>query len=277
MVAPKNVAFLFDVDGVIAETPHEESWKQAAVEWSIIPDAFHFTPFYVAHVAGEPGLTGAYRILGQLTGQSDRTFFSCCCADEPSRIAKAHCFRDRKQRIMEEHIRQRHYRPFKDIVDIVMAARKDDIPIAAVSSSENAENVLLAMREDNRSLLNIFNARALGAIRYWRVPVDKSYHYAMAYGKLLGALYPRYHDSFFPRVVVFEDAPRGIEAVTKLGFIGVGISRVSSTGAVLATPQQLRQAGARLVYSGNQLAEAGYDGFCKDLTAIIYDMPGGRQ
>ena len=275
MTLIENIALLFDVDGVIAETPHEESWKQAAVEWNIIPDAFHFTPFYVDHVSGEPGLTGAYRILALLRGCGGRTFFSDYSKDEPARIAKTNSFRDRKQQIMDEHITRRHFRPFKDVVDIVTAARKDDIPIAAVSSSENAESVLCAMREDNQSLLNVFNARALGAIRHWRVPVDKSHHYAMAYGKLLGALYPRYHDSFFPKVVVFEDAPRGIEAITKLGFIGVGISRVSSTGAVLATPQRLRQAGARLVYIGSQLAEAGYDGFCKDLAAIINDMPGG--
>ena len=34
------------LDGVIAETPHEESWKEAAIEYQLIGKYFDFTPFY---------------------------------------------------------------------------------------------------------------------------------------------------------------------------------------------------------------------------------------
>jgi len=56
-------AFLFDVDGVIAETPHEESWKEAAIEYELIGKNFDFTCFYQKFVAGIPGLKGARAIL----------------------------------------------------------------------------------------------------------------------------------------------------------------------------------------------------------------------
>ena len=58
-VSARELAFLFDVDGVIAETPHEQAWRDAALEWGIIGPAFDFTRFYADHVAGEPGNTGA--------------------------------------------------------------------------------------------------------------------------------------------------------------------------------------------------------------------------
>ena len=45
-----NIAFMFDVDGVIAETPHEEAWKDASIEEKIITEEFNFTPFICFNV-----------------------------------------------------------------------------------------------------------------------------------------------------------------------------------------------------------------------------------
>ena len=62
----KQIIFLFDVDRVIAETPHEQAWKAAAIEWGIIDETFDFTSFYAEKIAGEPGEVSTYQILNEL-------------------------------------------------------------------------------------------------------------------------------------------------------------------------------------------------------------------
>ena len=59
---PLELAFLLDVDRVIMETPHEQAWRGAVLEWNIIGPQYDFTTFYAYHVAGRPGITGAFSI-----------------------------------------------------------------------------------------------------------------------------------------------------------------------------------------------------------------------
>jgi beta-phosphoglucomutase-like phosphatase (HAD superfamily) len=55
-LSPLELAFLFDVDGVIMETPHEQAWHDSSLEWNIIGYEYNFTPFYAHHVARKPAL-----------------------------------------------------------------------------------------------------------------------------------------------------------------------------------------------------------------------------
>ena len=66
---------MFDVDRVIAETPHEQAWKAAAIEWGIIDETFDFTSFYAEKIAGEPGEVGAYHILNELKTTIGKSYF----------------------------------------------------------------------------------------------------------------------------------------------------------------------------------------------------------
>ena len=75
-----------------------------------------------------------------------------------------------------------------------------------------------------------------------------------------------------PHVVVFEDAPKGISAVSNLGFYSVGISRKSTSGLELASKKDLREAGATIVLNEKELASLSYkDLFAQINTAISLD------
>ena len=52
----KQIAFLFDVDGVIVNSPHENAWKDSALELKLITEDFNFKTFYQEFVAGISGL-----------------------------------------------------------------------------------------------------------------------------------------------------------------------------------------------------------------------------
>src|SRR5580698_10592490 len=54
-------AAIFDVDGVLLASPHEQAWREALVGFA---DPSRFTTaMYQAHVAGKPRLTGARAAL----------------------------------------------------------------------------------------------------------------------------------------------------------------------------------------------------------------------
>ena len=86
----------------------------------------------------------------------------------------------------------------------------------------------------------------------------------MAYGKLLQHI----GSGAIPRVAVFEDAPKGIAAAKKLGFLGVGISRISTSGVCLASVESLKDAGADVAYDEIALGRLTFDGLLRDLGGL---------
>jgi beta-phosphoglucomutase-like phosphatase (HAD superfamily) len=233
----KNIAVMFDVDGVIAETPHEEAWKDAAVEWGIIEKAHNFTSFYSKHVAGEPGLIGAMNILENLKDEKEGStnYFEREKIPEHKKKKIADRFRDPvKQCHVDRYISMNRYRAFSDIIDIIHKL-EGKVTLCAVSSSENARNILHSL-----TLLHHFDVLALGARSHWSSDIEKINHYAMAYGKAL----QHSRTDRFEKVIVFEDAPKGISAVRELGFVPIGISRRSTTGKQLISKEELIENGA---------------------------------
>jgi len=239
------IGLMFDVDGVIAETPHEEAWKDAAVEWKIIPTGYDFTRFYAEHVAGEPGATGAYNILSMLRYNGKSFFEREVITARQEQIATAETFRNPvKQKHVDAYVAAGKFREFEDVTTMIRKAKEAAIPVMAVSSSETAAKILGKL-----GLLSIFDVTALGAKTYWKRGIEKINHYAMAYGKLL----ERTGCECIDKIVVFEDAPKGIEAVARLGFCPVGITRTSTSGVCLATKDQLYAAGAKAAYDEEEL------------------------
>jgi len=269
------IIFLFDVDGVIAETPHEEAWKAAAVKWGIIPASYDFTQFYAAHVAGEPGVAGALNILAQLHEENKQTYYEKENVTNPSEKEKvAEKFRDPvKQRYLDEFIANEQFRVFEDTAKIIFRAKSEGIPIGAVSSSENAEAILkkinavnLASKlglsykpaSDDPSFYSVFETTTLGVKSYWHnAKIQKLHHYALARGMLLEASRRKGFNSI-PYAIVFEDAPKGIAAISPYDFCCIGISRKSTSGVQLASKQDLFAAGAKLAYTEAELKNIGY-------------------
>ena len=237
---------MFDVDGVIAETPHEEAWKDAAVEWSIINKENDFTPFYAQHLSGEPGDKGARNILEKLKIKG-KSYFETMKIKDNEKDDTARIFRmEVKQKYLNKYISEGRFKGFDDIKRMISEAKEDKIPIMVVSSSETSRKVL-----EKLGMKGTFEVSALGAKTHWNAGIDKINHYAMAYGKLLKNL----GKENIEKVYVFEDAPKGINAVAKLGFYPIGVSRASTSGIRLASKVDLIEAGAWKAYNENELRE----------------------
>jgi HAD superfamily hydrolase (TIGR01509 family) len=207
-------AGIFDVDGVLLASPHEQAWREALVGFAD-PGLFT-TAMYQTHVAGKPRLSGARAALEAL-GVPD--------ADQHS-IHYAEC----KQERLEELIKTGNVAAFPDALRFVEAVMTLGLPIAAASSSKNANQMMQSIRlASGQSLLDAFSANVCGR--------------DLAYGKpspdifLLAAQELRVAPA---HCFVAEDSPAGIEAARAGGMTALGVARLHD-----ADP--LRASGADLV------------------------------
>jgi beta-phosphoglucomutase-like phosphatase (HAD superfamily) len=241
--------FLFDIDGVVAETPHEESWREAAIEYGLVEKDFNFKEFYQKYVAGIPGVKGAEAIL------EERGYFKQKnILDSFEREKESVKFREIKQKILERHLDEGKFRLFSDIINIIIEAKNNKIPIAAVSSSENSEKIL-----KKSGIYSIFDSHVLGAIKH-RVK-NKEELYTIAFGKLL----EKHNLNEIPYPIVFEDADKVIEALKKTGYKCIGIARER-----LTTSESLVLKGADFAYNETELKQKGFNGIINDLKNLVF-------
>jgi beta-phosphoglucomutase-like phosphatase (HAD superfamily) len=154
---------------------------------------------------------------------------------------------------LDEYIESGEFKIFRDIESIIKDAKKNKTPIAAVSSSENAEKILR-----KTDLYNLFDSLTLGAIKHKPLyrSIKKEDLYIFAFGKLCGML-----DIEIPKYpIIFEDADKGVEAAKNIGYFCIGIAREG-----LSTPNSLIRNGADLAYDSTMLFQKGYGGIMRDL------------
>ena len=209
-------AAIFDVDGVLLDSPHEHAWRDALQGFA---DPSHFTPkLYETEVAGKPRMAGALAALAAL-GVKD-----------PER--QAALYAERKQKRLEELIRDGQFSAFPDALRFVEAAAARKLPMAAASSSKNANGMMKAVKlPSGRSLIDMFDANVCGC----DVPQGKPN--PAIFLLAAKALHCEPEACF-----VAEDAPAGIEAASAGGMTPLGIAR--NDDATL-----LSAAGADLVVS----------------------------
>src|ERR1700751_5729479 len=126
---------IFDVDGVLVDSPHELAWREALGhlmdgEWRAIRDHTsytpeRFTPFvYQQVMAGKPRMAGALAAL---------EYFHVPGADE-----RAVQYAAVKQEQMLKMIAEGRFMAFPDALRFILAVKQMGIPVAAASSSKNA-------------------------------------------------------------------------------------------------------------------------------------------
>jgi beta-phosphoglucomutase len=136
---------IFDVDGVLVDSPHERAWRDAAQElmeseWSDVrPQSTYaperFTPqVYQQVMSGKPRMEGALAAL---------QYFKVPDAQE--RIER---YGERKQELVIELIEAGEFEAYPDALRFVLAVRDAGIPTAAASSSKNAGLFLKQIRLD---------------------------------------------------------------------------------------------------------------------------------
>jgi beta-phosphoglucomutase len=212
--SPVLRAGIFDVDGVLLASPHERAWREA-LQGFAEPDRFT-TALYQAHVAGKPRLSGARAALEAL--------------GVPDAERQAAAYAERKQERLEGLIAAGSVEAYADALRFVQAVGALGWPMAAASSSKNANRMMQPIRlASGQGLLDAFSANVCGRDLRRGKPDPEIFLLAAVE---LGML-PEH-------CFVVEDAPAGIEAARAGGMAALGIARLGDAAL-------LQAAGADLV------------------------------
>src|SRR5918998_721918 len=136
---------IFDVDGVLVDSPHEQAWREGLRqlmenEWSYIREQTSYSPekftpqIYQREMSGKPRLKGAQAAL---------EYFG---VPDPERRARE--YGDHKQKMIVELIEAKEFKEYPDALRFVLAVKQAGILVAAASSSKNAGAFLRLVRLD---------------------------------------------------------------------------------------------------------------------------------
>ncbi len=137
---------IFDVDGVLVDSPHEQAWRESLRElmegdWRDVRDRTTWSPeaftshVYQQHVSGRPRMDGARAAL---------EYFHV--PDEDDRRLTQYA--NHKQAMVVRLIEAGEFTAFPDALRFVIAVKDAGMRIAAASSSKNAGLFLRKIRLD---------------------------------------------------------------------------------------------------------------------------------
>lgn len=233
-------ALVFDVDGVVVDTPHESAWFESladlAARRGLVYERALCTPeLYQRHVAGKPRRDGAAALLAAVG------------LDDPEG-GLADALAEAKQRKVEELIAAGHAPAFPDAVRLVGRAAAAGWRLAVASSSQNANAFLALVPFGRGSLRDAFEVNVCGRRFDSGKPAPDIFRAAIDELGLPPAA-----------CAVIEDAPVGIEAARAAGAFALGIARRGDE-------HLLRQAGADLIV--RSLDEVDLDDLAGRLLAV---------
>ncbi len=226
-----TVGLIFDVDGVIVDSPHEKAWGESLrrlfsedPEWRVVLPRTRYRPedysseVYLSQAAGKPRSAGARALLDYYG-----------VPDPDGRLLAR--YMEHKQEVFLELVDAGDFRVFDDAVDLILEARADGARLAAASSSKNANRLLQKVRlpasaGGAATLLDVFDGNVCGRDFPRGKPAPDIF---LAAAESIG-LGPEH-------CAVFEDAVSGVAAARAGGFYCVGVAR-------LGDDAQLAGAGA---------------------------------
>jgi beta-phosphoglucomutase family hydrolase len=197
-------AAIFDVDGVLVDSPHERAWREAldelmTGEWRGLRSTWTptaFTPaLYQRLASGRPRYDGARAVLSHF--------------GVPYLDLQARRYAERKQERIEELIAAGEFQAFEDARRFVRGLEAAGVPLAAASSSRNAPVFL-----ERIGLLDAFSVDVSGR--------------RVARGKPAPDLFlEAAHELGVPpeRCLVVEDAASGVAAARAAGMMSLGVAR----------------------------------------------------
>jgi beta-phosphoglucomutase len=234
-VPPRFQGAIFDIDGVVVDSPHEQAWRESLRElmegeWSDIrgqttwsPEAF--TPhLYQTEISGKPRMSGAQAAL---------EYFQVPDADARTREYAA-----RKQAMVVRLIEAGDFTAYPDALRFLISVKDAGIRAAAASSSKNADLFLRQIRLDSfagehgisspslrpgLTLLEFFDADVSGRdFAHGKPHPEMFLTAARELGTAPGA------------AIVMEDAAAGITAAKAGGMAAIGIARANDAGLLSA-------------------------------------------
>lgn len=232
---PQFRGAIFDVDGVLVDSPHETAWRESLRElmesdwrdirgdtsWS--PEAFT-SLVYQEQLSGKPRMAGARDALDHF--------------GVPDAERRVDAYADRKQAMLVRLIDAGDFTAYPDALRFIIAVKSAGIVVAAASSSKNADLFLHRIRLDTfadeqgisspqlrpgLTLLDLFDADVSGR--------------DFAHGKphpemFLTAAHELGVDP--PEAIVLEDAVAGVEAASAGGMAAIGIARADDADLLAA-------------------------------------------
>jgi beta-phosphoglucomutase-like phosphatase (HAD superfamily) len=227
---------IFDVDGVLVDSPHEKAWRESLrqlmeSDWSNIRDRTSWSPeaftsrVYEEQMSGKPRMSGARAALAYFHVPDD----------DGKRLAE---FADRKQAMVVRLIEAGDFTAYPDALRFIIAVKDAGIRVAAASSSKNAGLFLRQIRLDSfarehgivsaslrpgLTLLEFFDADVSGRDFAHGKPHPEMF---LTAAHELGAAA---EDS-----IVMEDASAGVQAAKAGGMAAIGIARANDTELLAA-------------------------------------------
>jgi beta-phosphoglucomutase len=219
---------IFDVDGVLVDSPHERAWRDSlrrlmespwrdvAPRTSYAPEKYT-TEVYQAYVAGKPREAGARAALD---------YFDV--PDPDGRRLREYC--DTKQAYLLTLIERGEFVAFDDALRFLLALKGVEVRIGAASSSKNANMFLRKIPigafveqyaldapfvAPATTLLDLFDANVCGR-DFARGKPDPEIFLAAAAELNVPPV----------RCVVIEDAQSGVQAAKAGGMACVGVARL---------------------------------------------------
>ncbi|WP_028926949.1 HAD family hydrolase [Pseudonocardia acaciae] len=217
---------IFDVDGVLVDSPHEPAWRDALRElmegdWADIAGRTSWTPeaftseVYQRELSGKPRMSGARSALA---------YFGV-----PDLERRSQEYADRKQRKIVALIEAGAFEAFPDALRFFLAVRAAGVPTAAASSSKNAGLMLRRIRLDTfvREHELATDGITTGLTLADALDVDISGR-DFEHGKPAPDIFLAAAEELrapAARCFVVEDAPSGVAAAKAGGMAALGVAR----------------------------------------------------
>ena len=237
---PKFQGSIFDVDGVLVDSPHEKAWRESLAElmgssWRGIRDRTTWSPdaftshVYQQYVSGKPRMSGARAALD---------YFHV--PDAANRVTE---YAQLKQEMVIRLIQAGDFTAYPDALRFVIATKDTGLLIADASSSKNAGLFLRKIRLDTfaqeqgissptirpgLTLLDYFDADVSGRDFAHGKPDPEIF---LTAARELG-VEPR-------QAMVIEDASAGVQAAKAGDMAAIGIARADDADLLAAAGADL--------------------------------------
>jgi beta-phosphoglucomutase len=219
---------IFDVDGVLVDSPHERAWRDSLRElmesdWGDIrgrttwsPEAFT-SRLYEQEMSGKPRMSGARAAF---------EYFHIPDDEEEHRLL---AYAERKQQMVVRLIEAGEFTAYPDALRFIIAVKDAGLHVAAASSSKNAKLFLGQIRLDTfaeqQGISSPSIRPGLTLLDYFDADVSGR---DFAHGKPDPEMFlTAAHELGVPpeRSIVMEDAAAGVQAAKAGGMGAIGIAR----------------------------------------------------
>jgi beta-phosphoglucomutase len=224
---PKFRGAIFDVDGVLVDSPHEKAWRESLRQlmesgWSDIRSQTSWSPeaftsrVYEEQMSGKPRMSGARAALEYFHVPDD----------DGRRLAE---YGDLKQAMVIRLIEAGDFTAYPDALRFIIAVKDAGIRVAAASSSKNADLFLRQIRLDSfaqeHAIVSASVRPGLTLLDFFDADVSGR---DFAHGKPHPEMFltaARELGTAPEESIVMEDAAAGVQAAKAGDMAAIGIAR----------------------------------------------------